>query len=136
MNIHLMENPKRGIVEDPADQKHPVNDAHAANASGSNINCLKSDEVIELEALTSQNNLNHRSTEFADRGALRSLGAQIDVVTQQLQLMTRRIDEREKDVGVILEWQAVAKVVDRLLFWIVLLILGSALLWMLPFIVT
>jgi len=61
---------------------------------------------------------------------LRALSAQLDVVTAQMNVMTSQIVDDEKDLGVILEWQAVARVIDRLLFWIVLLVLVCSLIYL------
>jgi len=64
------------------------------------------------------------------REELQTIRSQMDVVTDQLRLMTSRIKNKERESVVMQEWQAVAKVIDRLCFWLVIILLSISLIWM------
>jgi len=51
-------------------------------------------------------------------------------VIAQLTVLTTRIHLRDEEKEVVEEWQNVAKVLDRLLFWIALLVLTGSLVWL------
>ena len=62
---------------------------------------------------------------------LRQLRVEISNLTGELKVLTNGIRKKEEDKLISEEWQAVARVIDRLLFWIVLIILVSSLIWLL-----
>ena len=62
---------------------------------------------------------------------MRALRHQISTLTDELKMMTESMQRRDEEKQVAAEWQAVARIIDRLLFWIVLLVLLASVIWFL-----
>ena len=104
-------------------QNHLLKDSHNSSATHSHLIKPSHEDSVEMNFLE-----NPGDAVFPT--ALRSLTRQVEQVTAQLKLLTSRFHNQDEEKEVIEEWQAVAKVVDRLLFWITLLVLTGSLIWL------
>jgi len=129
MDIQLLSKTDWKKHEDRKDEKRIDNDDCEAHISdGSQLNDLKPDHVIELEQIRDRDS--SKQGRRVEKDMLKILGAQIDVVTRQLELMTSQTVDGDKVLGVVQEWQALAKVLDRLLFFIVIVVLVISFIWL------
>jgi len=104
-------------------QNHVLKDPCNDSATHSHLIKAPLEESVEM------NNLEHAGDAVFPT-ALRSLTRQVEQVTVQLKLLTSRFRNHDEEKVVIEEWQAVAKVLDRFLFWIALLVLTGSLIWL------
>lgn len=75
----------------------------------------------------------HQESSFAEivrSETFMDLYEQLDDITAQLKVMTSRTFEKEEEMKVIAEWQALAKVIDRMLFWMVIVVLVLSVIFM------
>lgn len=107
----------------PNHQNHVLKDPNGVSAVSSHLIKTPGEDSVEMNLLES-------SADKVFPTALQSLTRQVEEVTAQLKLLTSRFHHHDEEKEVIEEWQAVAKVLDRLLFWIVLLVLVGTLIWL------
>lgn len=119
---------RKNAKQEDGKQRHPQN---STPAKLNRFRKPDEEEAVEMKLKPATND-EYSGTDVGGRPSplLQSLRVQVEEVVSELKTMSSRFHVRAEEKDVSDEWQALAKIVDRLLFTIVSLILIGALAWL------